>query len=175
MGIEKRKTNVIVHGIAESQDQSPEQRIADDIGLLSVMFHEAGVQNIQVEHTVRLGEKAADSAQNHRPMKVVLDSVDSKVELLKKAKNLRLSQVGGWSRVFVHQDLTPKQREARKPLVAELKARKAQGEENLIIFNGKVVRKRGSQLVVFQEIGVRQSLHHCLRKDDEVNLIITDL
>ena len=143
--IEKRKANVTVHGIAESQDQSPEQRTADDIGLLSVMFHEAGVENIQVEHTVRLGKKATDSAQNPRPFKVVLDSVDSKVELLKKAKNLRLSQEGGWSTVFVHQDLTPKQREARKPLVAQLKARKAQGKQNLIIFNRKVVRKRGSQ------------------------------
>ena len=38
---------------------------------------------------------------------------------------------------FIHQDLTPRQREALKPLVAELKQRKANGESNLIIFNGK--------------------------------------
>jgi len=45
--------------------------------------------------------------------------------------------------VFIHQDLTPKQREARKQLVAELKQRKANGEKDLIIFNGKIVQRRG--------------------------------
>jgi len=59
---------------------------------------------------------------------VVLDSAESKISLLKKAKNLREAQEGGWSKVFIHQDLTPKQREARKPLVAELKERKANGD-----------------------------------------------
>jgi len=44
--------------------------------------------------------------------------------------------------LFVHQDLTPKQREARKPLVAELKLRKANGEKDLTIFNGKIVQNR---------------------------------
>ena len=48
--------------------------------------------------------------------------------------------------VVIHQDLTPKQREARKPLVAELKQRQANGEKDLIIFNRKVVlRKKESQ------------------------------
>jgi len=46
--------------------------------------------------------------------------------------------------LFVHQDLTPKQREARKPLVAELKLRKANGEKDLTIFNGKIVQNRES-------------------------------
>ena len=74
---------------------------------------------------------------------VVLDSEDNKINLLKKAKNLREKQEGGWSKVFIHQDLTPRQREARKPLVAELKERKANAEKDLTIFNGKVVKKRG--------------------------------
>ena len=76
-------------------------------------------------------------------MKVVLDSAESKISLLKKAKNLREKQEGGWSKVFIPQDLTPKQREARKPLVVELKERKTNGEKDLIIYNGKVVKKRG--------------------------------
>jgi len=56
---------------------------------------------------------------------------------------LREKQDGNWARVFVHQVLTPKQREARKPLVAELKAWKTNGEKDLTIFSGKVVKKRG--------------------------------
>jgi len=130
--IEKRKTNVVIHGLAESQDDSSDQRISDDLAVLSAMFHEAGVENAKVENVVRLGRRPSDPTQNPRPMKVVLDSVDSKITLLKKSKNLRENQEGGWRRIVIHQDLTPKQREARKPLVAELKQRKAQDEQDLL-------------------------------------------
>lgn len=47
----------------------------------------------------------------------------------------------GWDKVFIHQDLTPKQRQKRNQLVQELKARKSQGEDNLIKRNGRIVTK----------------------------------
>jgi len=147
MEIERRKKNVIVHGVSESNADNPEQRVDEDLTLLAAMFHEVGGEEIKVENVVRLGKKNSDPAQHPRPMKVVLDTAEGKVQLLRKAKNLRLKQERGWERVFIHQDLTPRQREARKPLVAELKQRKANGESNLIIFNGKVVQKRASQLI----------------------------
>jgi len=43
---------------------------------------------------------------------------------------------------FVHQDLTPKQREARKVLIQELMVRKNNGERDLIIVNGRIVTRR---------------------------------
>ena len=78
-------------------------------------------------------------------MKVEFNSVDSKNNLWKRAKNLKEKQKGGWTKVFIHQDLTPKKREARKPLVAELKLRKVNGE-NVTIFNGKIVQTRCSAI-----------------------------
>ena len=51
-------------------------------------------------------------------------------------------QEGGLNRVLIHQDLTPKEREARKILVMELKDRTANGERNLTIVNGKIVQKK---------------------------------
>jgi len=39
----------------------------------------------------RLGKRPSDPTQNSRPMKVVLDSVDSKIGLLKKSINERES------------------------------------------------------------------------------------
>ena len=140
--IERRKTNVIVHGVPESDAEDADQRIDNDMIVLASMFQEVKVENVTVDSVVRLGRRAAEPTQNPRPMKVVLDSVESKLSLLKKAKNLRDKEEGGWSKVFIHQDLTPKQREARKPLVAELKQRKANGETDLMIFNGKVVKRR---------------------------------
>jgi hypothetical protein len=50
----------------------------------------------------------------------------------------------GWDKVFMHQDLTQKQRIKRQKVVGELKARIAQGETNLLIVNGKIVTRRHS-------------------------------
>jgi len=84
--IEKRKTNVIIHGLAESPDDNSDHRISDNLAVLPAMFHEAGVENTKAENVVRLGRRATDPIQNPRPMKVVLDTVGSKISLLKKAK-----------------------------------------------------------------------------------------
>jgi len=64
------------------------------------MFHEVGVEEIKVENVVRLGKKNSDPAQHPRPIKVVLYTAEGKVQLLRKAKNLRLKQEGGWECVF---------------------------------------------------------------------------
>jgi len=134
-------SNVIVHGVPESDADDADRRTDDDMTVLTAMFHEVEADDIKVGSVVRLGKKAANPKQNPRPMKVVLDSVDNKVKLLRKAKNLREKEERGWTKVFIHQDLTPKQREARKPLVAELKQRKANGETDLTIYRGAVVKE----------------------------------
>ena len=54
-------------------------------------------------------------------------------------------QEGGLNRVFIHQDLTPKEREARKILIMELRDRTANGERDLIIVDGKIVKKRDTR------------------------------
>jgi len=100
--IDHRKTNVIIHGVPESDDDSADQRIEDDTTVLAARFQELKVENVNVESIVRLGKREANPAQNPRPMKVVLDSVDSKFSLLRKLKNLREKQDGNWARVFVH-------------------------------------------------------------------------
>ena len=143
MEIERRVKNVIVHGVPESQVDSSDQRVEKDLAVLAAMFQEVGTEEVQVQSVVRLGKRNTESA-HPRPMKLVLNSVDGKVKLLQNAKTLRTKQDGGWSKIFIHQDLTPRQTEARKPLVAELKQRKANGETDLIIYNGKVVKRRGA-------------------------------
>ena len=77
------------------------------------------------------------------------------MQVLRNAKNLRLAKEGGWQTVFIHQDMTPKQQEARKQLVQELKERAASGEGDLIIFNGKSSRKDQDQGAV------KVFLHKC--------------
>jgi len=57
---------------------------------------------------------------------------------------LRDKKDGGWEKVFVHQDLTPRQRKDRRKLVLTLKTTLAQGEKDLVIYCGEIVNGRRS-------------------------------
>jgi len=144
--IQQRKTCAIVHGLSESGADTPEERVDDDCLQVAAMLSELNITGAQVQKVIRLGKRSTDAVaetNKPRPLKIVFDSEESKVQVLRNAKNLKNKKEGGWERVFVHQDLTPKQREARNILVQELKSRLAQGETDLTIYRGAVVKKRG--------------------------------
>lgn len=82
----------------------------------------------------------SDDATKPRTIKLVLSSEAQKEKLLRQAKNLKGSKEYG--KVFIYQDLTPRQRERRRELVKELKERESKGEANLIIVNWKIVVRR---------------------------------
>jgi len=141
----KRKTNVIVHGLSESNASEASEREEDDLGLIATMLHEMKCDDVEAVQTVRLGRRpdANDNTvtQKPRPLKLVLRTEEKKTQVLASAKNLRLIKDGGWKDVFLHADLTMKERETRRQLVSEMKDRKLQGETDLVILNGKIVRK----------------------------------
>jgi len=147
--LERRKTNVIVYGLPESSAAEPNDREDDDMGQITMLLHELKCDNVEVMQVARLGSRQAagadtatdDASPRTRPVKLVLKTAEQKHSLLKNAKNLRWKEEGGWNKVFIHADLTLKQRECRRKLVAELKMRKDNGESDLIIVNGKIVRK----------------------------------
>ena len=142
--IQRRKTSVIAHGIPESDADTAKDRIDNDI-MVVAMLDELEVTGANVEQVIRLGKKQSDSSGAHkpRPLKIVFDTEDHKIDVIRKAKYLRDNKDGGWEKVFVHQDLTPKQREERNKLVQEMKSRLAQGEKDLVIYRGKIVKRRG--------------------------------
>ena len=144
---EEEATSVIVHGVAESDATDTDQRETEDIDVIAAMMHEIDSDNVKVSKIVRLGKKptataSSDNTQKPRPIKLVLESEEQKIQVLKNAKNLRLAKEGGWETVFIHQDLTPKQRETRKQLLQEMRERMDKGEVNLMIFSGKIVKRR---------------------------------
>ena len=49
-----------------------------------------------------MGKRSTDIAETTkpRPIKIVFDSEDSKLQVLRNAKNLRNLKEGGWERVF---------------------------------------------------------------------------
>ena len=138
----RRKTSVIIHGIVESTAADSEQRVKDDGDIMQDILHQIKCDEVNVSQIIRLGKRQEGPDMKPRPIKMVLESEESKDRVLRCAKNLKYRQEGGLNRVFIHQDLTPKERAARKILVMELKDRMANGERNLTIVNGKIVQRK---------------------------------
>ena len=95
-----------------------------------------------------------------RLLVISLEDVDTKHEILKVASQLRDS--ANWSNVYITPDLTWKEREVGRKLREDLAKRRANGEENLYIKQGKIVqgarpRPNGP--------GSRQPLNHTGRQE----------
>jgi len=69
-------------------------------------------------------------------------SEEQKDKILRRSKNLRMKYATESNQLFIHQDLTPNQRESRRRLVAELKQRQNNRENNLMIANGRIVQRK---------------------------------
>jgi hypothetical protein len=136
----RRRSCVIVHGLPEATNVNPGERKQADLDSVENLMHQLKCDAISVNSCFRLGKRIDDPAAKPRPVKLILASELNQQQLLKSAKNLKhLSQ---WERVFIHPDLTPRQREARKLLIRQLKDRQEKGEQNLIIVGNVIVARR---------------------------------
>jgi len=141
---EKRKTSLIIHGIKEPISDESDEREEDDLGVVASMLHELKCDNATVKKVIRLGkrpESVGDHTVRPRPIKMVVESVKQKAQIIKSPKNLRMAQEGDWKNVYIHQDLTIKEREQRRMLVQELKDRKEKGETDLILVGDRIVKR----------------------------------
>jgi len=138
--IRQRRANIIVHGVKESTNEDPEIRKKEDESQITNLLHDVKCDDVSVSGFFRLGKKSTDTDANPRPLKIVLVSEEQKEKILKGSKNLRNNKT--WEKVFINQDLTPKQREQRRQLVKEMKRRQAGGETNLMIVNNRIVSRR---------------------------------
>ena len=139
--IRKRKSNVVIFGVPESSETDFEKRRTDDEDQLQTVLHLIKCDNTTVNKIVRMGRRPEQGDAKPRPMLVTMASEKQKDQVLAKSKNLKRSGHEGMDKVFIFQDLTPRQREKRKRLVQELKDRKQRGESDLIIAGGKIVNR----------------------------------
>ena len=146
---EKRKTSIIIHGLAESGAQDSSERAEDDNCAMASMLQVMGCAEAKVTKAIRLGKyqtpNQAGTSSKPRPVKVAFETEADKNEVLKSSKNLKTMEEGAWSSVFLHQDLTMKERETRRALIQELKRRKTNGETDLILVGLKIVKRRYTQ------------------------------
>ena len=143
---EKRKTSVIMHGIRESEGEDSKEKEEDDLGVIASMLHKLKCEDAVVQQVVRLGKRPNGEVDNAttkpRPVKMVVENEERRNQIIRLAKNLRLAQEGDWKTVYIHQDLTPKEREQRRKLLKELKDRQENGELDLILVGDRIVKWR---------------------------------
>ena len=89
----------------------------------------------QTPQPTRLGKQ--NERRNSRPIKIECETTEQKYMMLKRSKTL--SRHGSTRDVYIGPDPTRKERLAGKDLREELNARRARGEENIIIRRNEIV------------------------------------
>lgn len=138
--IEKRKMNLILHNLPESTATVAADRIAYDTKLVvdlcqsqfTTFVPAAGIK------PVRMGKKRDDGKP--RLMRVEMTDPGTRRELLRRAKELRKSTHDTFKYVYICPDLSPRQREENPKLMVELTRRRQEGETDLMIRRGRIVK-----------------------------------
>ena len=140
----QRSGNIIIFGIPEQSHGTVEERRSLDAGAVDQLLSEIDeeVPKSRSLHIHRLGKPRDDRS---RPLRVSGFTVGQKLQVVRSSRSLRNSD--SYKNVFVNSDLTPRQQREARALRAEMKQRRENGENDLVIFNGKITSK--SQLSNF--------------------------
>ena len=149
LDIERRKINLIFHGIKESGQQaiSENEKHPDEIMIEEVLKYGLKLNaGRQIDEVSRIGKPVEGKI---RPVKVKVKSMDSKIEILKRAKDLKNSK---FSRVFIANDLTRKQQQFDKDLRDRVKKYREEGIASARIKSGKIVKNEedGQVVILYQ-------------------------
>ena len=133
--IEKKKDNLIVFGMPESNTEDKKDELLEDFRRIQKIYEGRTVlEQADIKHMTRLGEK---KDRHIRPIQLVL-TPNKRKDLLTKNLDLKLLENDTSTNIYVTTDRTKKQREDDKLLREELKRRKVTNP-NLVIRNSKIV------------------------------------
>ena len=138
---EKRARNLAVYNLPESQAASAEERIKEDIYLLTDLVKQELKRSYKIEKAYRAGKKMENRP---RTLIVTMESEESKWDLLRAGNGLRDSMNETAKNVYINRDLTRMEREQAKKVRDECNRRRNAGE-HVRIYKGKCVvdtRKR---------------------------------
>lgn len=98
--------------------------------------------NVQIDDCQRLG-RLFEGRNKSRPFRFTVKDFESKHKILDCAKRLKNHET--YSRVYLTPDLTKNQREQAFNLREEKRRRTREGEQNLIIRRGKIIKAPDQQ------------------------------
>ncbi len=124
---EDRARNVIIYGLVEEEDENLTTKVSNVLEIL------------QEKPVFSIPQRIGVSAGTSRPVKISLTSSQMVSELLKKSKLLQTQDA--FKSVFIAPDRTKEERELRKKLVDDLKAKRSKHSNlKFAIRNGSVVQ-----------------------------------
>ena len=129
--------NVIIHNVPESTVAESSVCISHDTKTVSDIAKSIDAGPVEIVNITRLGKKLDGRP---RLMKVQLSNLNQKRRMLSNAKKLRANS-STFQKVYVTPDLSLNERQENKRLRDELLQRKKDGEKDLMIRRGKIVRK----------------------------------
>ena len=162
---EMRKKNLILYNVPESVAEDAAGRITDDCQKIKTIFarNKFTLTHENVVNIFRMGKKQENESNEEsqkeddneqkkqkrqpnksrcRPLLLKFNSYEYKQNVLSHCSNdMKYLDVETRASTPIHysMDLTEQQREERRELVAEMRRRKTNGEENLEIRSGKIV------------------------------------
>ena len=143
---EKRKLNLIVVNLPESNKPTHEERKREDRDRVRDLVQKiTDVPGEEVNDPVRLGP--VQIGQNVRPrlLKLVVRSEEAKIEIMRNVSRLN-EGVEFAERVYINNDSTPRERAKYRELKEEVQRRVEAGENDLIIRNLTIVKRKPRQM-----------------------------
>lgn len=139
--IDKRKHNIVIHGLKESSggDEDIVRQVLGDGLKMDPMRH--------VEEIHRIGSQADNKV---RPIRVKIKSMEARMEILGRAKTLKDAEE--FKKVYISPDLTREQQLQDKELRDRLKDYRQKGETGIKIKGGKLIKvgENGEKTIVFE-------------------------
>ena len=140
---EKKKNNIIIHRLEESQDKEEDQNERDKADVLKIiattnpeLLAELQASLLEGKCIKRLGRKDKDS-DKIRPIRVILPDEETKFEILQNCYNLQDSV---FKHISIQQDLTKEEQKKNYKLRQEVRDRNKNGE-NVCLYKGEIILK----------------------------------
>ena len=107
------------------------------------MARELGIEGLKVINSARAG-RVKESGE--RLLKVEVNNLYVKKQILSKAKSLRQVKDEKISKIYITPDLSHQERLHQKSLRSELHRHRTAGETNLIIRKGQIVTRQANSM-----------------------------
>lgn len=137
---DNRRNNIVVYNMPEPNETMRSKRRSKDNDQVKDMLCNGlfvDIQEGEIEQTTRLGIRGKGPDAKPRVLLVHFNDPSLRDEVIQACSKLRKTEK--WRTVYIAPDLSKDQRQERWNLREELKRRKEEGEENLIIRNGKII------------------------------------
>ena len=133
--IEKRRLNLIVYRLNESADAGT--RTQCDIDLVRKVLSDTDIiMNAPIIRAERIGK--LDRSKT-RSSCITVQYQASRLQILRNAQKVR--DIANFKEIAFAPDRTPAQRDSRRAMVQEIKARAAAREQNLVIHSNRITTR----------------------------------